>query len=189
MPTRTPPSAPSRPATAAPVPLWARRAAAATLWVSMPSALWRLAVVLGIPLGLADSEYDSMLIPGWGYLLLPLLCAFQEGLAFLTLGLVRPWGEIWPNWMPLLRGRRVPVSAAVIPATLGAVVCTLYGVAFVWTTLHADMEITQWGEWVMNASYVPMVAWGPLLAIVTAHYHRRRTRDRHARTSSPNHNS
>lgn len=79
------------------VPVWARRAAAATLWVSLPSALWRFAVVVGVPLGLAESAYDAMLIPGWGYLVLPLLCAVQEGLAWLTLGLIRPWGEVWPR--------------------------------------------------------------------------------------------
>lgn len=27
----------------------------------------------------------------------------------------------------------------------------------------------------MNLCYVPLVAWGPLLAVVTVHYHRRRT--------------
>ncbi|MFF1560692.1 hypothetical protein [Streptomyces sp. NPDC058279] len=168
--------APSQIETASPVPLWARRAAAATLWASLPSALWRLAVVLGIPVGLADSEYDAMLIPGWGYLILPLLSAVQEALAFLTLGLVRPWGEVWPRWIPRLRGRRVPVRGTAVSAALGALVCTVYGVLFVWTTVHAEMDITPWGEWLMNMCYVPLVAWGPLLGAVTLHYYRRRTR-------------
>ncbi|MFC8373161.1 hypothetical protein ACFUIT_35280 [Streptomyces sp. NPDC057239] len=141
----------------------------------MPSALWRFAVVLGVPLGLAESEYDAMLIPGWGYLIVPLLSVLQEALAFLTLGLVRPWGEVWPRWVPLLHGRRIPVLVAAIPAALGALACTVYGVLFVWTTLHADMAITPWGEWVMTICYVPIVAWGPLLAVVTVHYYRRRT--------------
>ncbi|GGW55379.1 hypothetical protein GCM10010503_35530 [Streptomyces lucensis JCM 4490] len=167
------------------MPLWARRAAAATLWTSLPSALWRLAVALGVPVGLARSEYDAMLIPGWGYLILPLLCAVQEALAFLTLGLVRPWGETWPRWLPGLGGRRIPVRAAVIPAALGAFACTIYGALFVWTTLHADMKITRWGEWVMNICYVPMVAWGPLLAVVTVHYYRRRTRNAPGRKPVP----
>ncbi|MFG3157017.1 hypothetical protein ACGF7W_33805 [Streptomyces sp. NPDC048219] len=168
------PPTPAHLVTAAPVPLWARRAAAAVLWTSMPSALWRFAVVLGVPLGLADSEYDAMLIPGWGYLIVPLLSVFQEALAFLTLGLVRPWGEVWPRWVPRLRGRRIPVLAAAVPAALGALACTVYGVLLVWTTLHADMAITPWGEWVMTVCYVPIVAWGPLLAVVTTHYYRRR---------------
>jgi hypothetical protein len=54
--------------------------------------------------------------------------------------------------------------------------CTVYGVLFVWATLHAQMAITPWGEWVMTVCYVPVVAWGPLLAVVTTHYYRRRTR-------------
>ncbi|MFH8338214.1 hypothetical protein [Streptomyces sp. AM6-12] len=161
-------------ATASPVPAWARRTAQAVVWASLPSALWRLAVVLGVPLGLAASEYDDMLIPGWGYLVLPLLCAFQEGLAWLALGLVRPWGEVWPRWIPGLGGRRIPLYAAVAPAALGALACTVYGVLFVYTTLHADMDITVWGEWVMNACYIPLAAWGPLLGVVTLHYYRRR---------------
>lgn len=141
----------------------------------MPSALWRLAVVLGVPLGLAESEYDAMLIPGWGYLIVPLLSVLQEALALLTWGLVRPWGEVWPRWVPLLRRRRIPVLAAAVPAALGALACTVYGVLFVWTTLHADMAITPWGEWVMTMCYVPIVAWGPLLAVTTVPYYRRRT--------------
>ncbi|MFE2180278.1 hypothetical protein [Streptomyces sp. NPDC059455] len=175
MSTSAAPLAPSPLATSAPVPPWARRAAAAALWASAPSALWRFAVVLRVPLGLAESEYDAMLIPGWGYLVVPLLSVLQEALAFLTLGLVRPWGEVWPRWIPVLRGRRVPVPAAVVPAALGALGCTVYGVLFTWTTLHSDMEITRWGEWLMNACYVPLVAWGQLLAAVTMHYYRRRT--------------
>ncbi|MFG2719751.1 hypothetical protein ACGFW5_15845 [Streptomyces sp. NPDC048416] len=175
MRTHAQPLAPSRIAPASPVPPWAQRVASATMWASLPSAVWRFAVVLGVPLGLAKSEYDEMLIPGWGYLILPLLCAGQEALAFLTLGLVRPWGEVWPRWIPFLRGRRIPVPAAVIPAALGSLACTVYGVLFVWTTLHADMKATLWGEWLMNICYLPLVAWGPLLAVVTVHYHRRRT--------------
>ena len=34
------------------------------------------------------------------------------------------------------------------------------------------------GAWVAVASYAPLLAWGPLLVVVTADYHRRRTRVR-----------
>ncbi|MER5214282.1 hypothetical protein ABT063_27850 [Streptomyces sp. NPDC002838] len=158
------------------VPTWARRAAAGAVWVSLPSGLWRLAAAFGVPLGLGESEYDAMLLPGWGLLILPLLSLAQEALAALTLGLVRPWGERWPRWLPGLGGRPVPVLAAVVPAGLGALACTVYGVLFVWTTFHAEMDIQPWGQWLMNACYLPIVAWGPLLGVVTVHYYRRRTR-------------
>ncbi|WP_336620643.1 hypothetical protein [Streptomyces sp. DH41] len=137
--------------------------------------MWRLAAVLGIPLGLGQSEYDAMLIPGWGLLVLPLLSLAQEGLAWLTLGLVRPWGEVWPRWLPYFGGRPVPVLAAVVPAAFGAVACSVYGVLLVWTTLHAEMDIAPWGNWLLTACYLPMAAWGPLLGAVTVHYYRRRT--------------
>ncbi|WP_425247447.1 hypothetical protein [Streptomyces sp. NEAU-NA10] len=165
------------PATVLPrVPRWAHRAAAAVLWVNLPSAAWRVAVVLGVPLGLGESEYDAMLLPGWGLLILPLLSLAQEGLAWLTYGLVRPWGEVWPRWIPYLGGRPVPVLAAVVPAALGAVACTVYGVLLVWTTLHSQMDVEPWGQWLVNLCYLPLVAWGPLLGAVTVHYYRRRTR-------------
>jgi hypothetical protein len=70
----------------------------------------------------------------------------------------------------------VPVLAAVVPAAFGAAVaCGVYGVLLVWTTLHAEMDITPWGNWLLTACYLPMAAWGPLLGAVTVHYYRRRT--------------
>jgi hypothetical protein len=169
-------AATAAPRTVAGVPAWARRAAAAAVWVSLPSGLWRVAVACGVPLGLGESEYDAMLLPGWGLIVLPLLSLAQEAAAALTLGLVRPWGERWPQWIPRLGGRRIPVLAAVVPAALGALVCTVYGFLFVWTTFHAEMDVEPWGQWLMNACYLPVVAWGPLLGVVTVHYYRRRTR-------------
>ena len=41
--------------------------------------------------------------------------------AWLTVGLVRPWGEVFPRWLPGLRGRRVPIRLAVVPGLLVAV--------------------------------------------------------------------
>ncbi|MGW8378878.1 hypothetical protein [Streptomyces sp. ODS28] len=157
------------------VPDWARWAAAAVVWASLPSSLWRIAVVVGVPLGLGQSEYEAMLLPGWGVVALPLLSLGQEGLAFLTLGLVRRWGEVWPRWMPYVGGRTVAVRAAVIPATFGALACSVYGVLLVWSTFHAEMDITSWGMALLTACYLPLVAWGPLLGAVTVHYYRRRT--------------
>ncbi|GGS77623.1 hypothetical protein GCM10010222_18650 [Streptomyces tanashiensis] len=141
----------------------------------MPSALWRLAIAVGIPVGLARSEYEVMDAPGWGSLALLGLSVASEVLAFLTLGLVRGWGEIWPRWIPYLRGRRVPVLAATTAAAFGALATTTYGVLYVYTTFHAEMEGSTWGIWLMNVLYAPLLLWGPLLAAVTVHYHRRRT--------------
>ncbi|MGW0209871.1 hypothetical protein ACWDZ8_30190 [Streptomyces sp. NPDC003233] len=80
MATAAPATTRPAPRTAPQVPRWARWAATAAVWVSLPSGLWRPAVVLGVRLGLGDSECDAMLTPGWGLLLLPLLSLAQEGL-------------------------------------------------------------------------------------------------------------
>jgi len=50
------------------------------------------------------------------------LGAAALGGAVLTVGLIRPWGEVWPSWIPVLRGRPVPVRFPVIAGGLVAVV-------------------------------------------------------------------
>lgn len=34
----------------------------------------------------------------------------------LTIGLIRPWGEVFPGWLPVLRGRRAPTA---LPTAIG----------------------------------------------------------------------
>src|SRR5438067_2099990 len=45
----------------------------------------------------------------------------------LTFGLIRPWGEVFPRWIPLLRGRRVPILLAFVPAVAVAILVTSAG--------------------------------------------------------------
>ncbi|MFG2233571.1 hypothetical protein ACGFNX_26865 [Streptomyces sp. NPDC048723] len=157
---------------AAAPPRWAVWAAHLTTWVVLPSGLWRIALVLGYPAGYTDVDFESFQTIGakvW-MLSLSVLC---ELAAFLTIGLVRPWGEVVPHWIPLIGGRRVRPMAAVVPAALGAAVLTLLW-AFVpwwWTFPHDDMTHT--GNLVVGILYQPLFLWGPLLAAVTVSYHRR----------------
>jgi hypothetical protein len=88
------------------VPRWARIAAYAVPLAVLPSALWRLLLVLGFSMGtLRDGERvqvhgaESVYIVG--------LTVVLKALAPLTLGLVRPWGERGPSWIPLLGSRRI----------------------------------------------------------------------------------
>ncbi|MEV5507774.1 hypothetical protein [Streptomyces orinoci] len=157
------------------VPRWASRAAHVAALTAVPSGLWRVAIAVGIPVGLGRSELRQMHVPGWGTVALVGLSLFAEALAFLSLGLVQPWGEVWPRWLPLLRGRRVPVAAAVVPAALGALAVTVYGVLFVWSSLHADMDVSDWGYGLIIVLYSPLLLWGPLLGAVMVHYYARRT--------------
>ncbi|MGV9314333.1 hypothetical protein ACWDR0_19430 [Streptomyces sp. NPDC003691] len=51
------------------------------------------------------------------------------GLGLLLLwGLVRPWGLVFPRWVPGLRGRRVPRALPLVPAVIGAASLLPYGV-------------------------------------------------------------
>ncbi|WP_258045115.1 hypothetical protein [Streptomyces sp. SM11] len=69
--------------------------------------------------------------------------------------------------------------AAVIPASLGAALVTFITVtgAFTWNgadNVEAAGSPDGFHYWLMTACYLPLPAWGPLLAVVTVAYHRRR---------------
>ena len=44
----------------------------------------------------------------------------------LSLGLIKPWGLVYPSWMPLLGGRRVPPWFPLTPTVLGSGLLTGY---------------------------------------------------------------
>jgi hypothetical protein len=173
---------PAEPVTtsAQPVPRWARRAAYAAVWSTVPSGLWRLALGVGIPLGFSG-ELQQMWdrsMPGWGTVYVIALSLIAEAFALLTLGLIRPWGEVWPRWVPLLGGQRIPRWFVLSTASIGAVLVTLlHGVgAVLWTGPEnmGDPDAPQ-GAYalLMTAAYAPLLAWGPLFAMVTYAYYRR----------------
>ncbi|MFF3122852.1 hypothetical protein ACFVRD_10860 [Streptomyces sp. NPDC057908] len=153
-------------------PRWAVWAAHLTTLVVLPSGLWRIALVLGYPAGYLDesfADFETLGAKVW-MLTLSVVC---ELLAFLTIGLVRPWGEVVPRWIPLIGGRAVRPMAAVVPAALGAVALTVMwaNVPWWWTYPHDGMTDT--GDLVVGILYQPLVLWGPLLAAVTVSYYRR----------------
>ncbi|MCP2337224.1 hypothetical protein [Actinomadura rupiterrae] len=165
------------------VPRWIVIAAHATTWVVLPSCLWRLAFgVFGLPVaehpdipGGGRGDTPSA-IPQWAYMII--LCAVSEGLAFLTVGLVSTWGERVPRRVPLLGGRRVPTLAAVVPAALGSLaIMSICAFFFVGGHKNENFDKTFAHDWQLDllyVSYAPLLAWGPLLAVVTVAYYLRR---------------
>ena len=155
--------------------------------LTLPSGLWRIAFGLGLPIGVTGAPAED--VPGW--VTTPYVFALSivaEGLALLTLGLVQRWGEVAPRWLPLIGGRRIPVWAAAVPAAVGATMLTWLGIdaAVQWDGAANAADGFPTGGWLifMAACYVPLLLWGPLLAVVTAAYVWRRTgRQRLARTS------
>ncbi len=135
----------------------------------------------GTPVGFDQAWLDQADIPGAGSVWPIVLSLVAEGCALLALGLVRPWGERAPGWIPFIGGRTVRPLAAIVPAAAASVLLTAFGVAFafkiVWVLSGADADpnFPEGGAAVvMSLTYVPMLAWGPLLALATLAYHRRR---------------
>jgi len=98
--------------------------------------------------------------------------------ALLTLGLVMMWGERFPARVPFLAGRRVPISLAVVPATVVSVAVTVGGM-----TVYRLV----WDEGGVDGTAAPgllWVPWGLALATATVAYVMRRRR---ACTGHPGH--
>ncbi|MBD0676226.1 hypothetical protein [Streptomyces sp. CBMA156] len=173
-------SVPSVPA----APRWARFAAGAAALTAVPSGLWRIAFGFGVPVGFtgATAAAYGAHQPGWGTVYCVVLSALAETLAFLTLGLVRPWGLVVPRWIPLIGGRRVRPLAAIVPALLGAAILTalgLEGLSGRWADNLAEPDSPHgFAAVVMTLAYLPLVAWGPLLGAVAIDYARRTLRRR-----------
>ncbi|MFE5480971.1 hypothetical protein [Streptomyces sp. NPDC056527] len=162
-----------------PVPRWAVRVAHAIPLCVLPSGLWRVALVLG--LAGYDADYQWAV---WERPYVLGLSVVSEGLALLALGLVRPWGEVIPNWVPGLRGRRIPIPVAVVPASLGAALIMMFCAYAVLNQIFGFVEpLNENGDsfptsgpaaWALWTTYAPLLAWGPLLAVLTVAYYRRR---------------
>lgn len=120
--------------------------------------------------------------PLWEVAYIPSLSVISLGLASLTIGLVRPWGEVFPAWLPWIGGRRVPLAFAVTAATAGAVLVA----AFIVRAAVAGEPSRPLPPgcsppgWDVLRFYVPMVLWPPLLLAVTWHHYRRRRTHRTA---------
>ncbi|MFE9558959.1 hypothetical protein ACFYMW_30720 [Streptomyces sp. NPDC006692] len=157
---------------AAAPPRWAVWAAHLTTLVVLPSGLWRIAMVLGYSGGYTETGFGPFATSGAKAWMLT-LSVLSELVAFLTIGLVRPWGEVVPHWMPLIGGRRVRPMAVVVPAALGAAALTVIwaNAPWWWTYPHEDMTPT--GNLVVGILYQPLIFWGPLTAAVTFSYYRR----------------
>lgn len=171
--------------TAVGVPRWAVWTAYATALTALPSALWRIAAMIGrAPLLETDAkalaEASALEQGPWWYIVS--LSVVSEAAAFLAIGLVAVWGEVWPKWIPVLRGRRVPVMAAVAPAVIGAAALMVFPYALVMYGFGWGIDgeptglvVHGWQHVAFWAAYGPLAFWGPLLALLTVHYYRRRT--------------
>ena len=165
-------------ATGGPVPRWATVAAHLVPLVTLPSALWRLPLALGFSMGVLESSGVAVHVTGWESVYVLALSVVSEGAALLTLGLVRPWGEHVPDWIPADRRPPHPADGgdrarrdrrAGAHADLGLRVPRLLDMPG--TRVHDP------GWRCCSSRPTAAAAWAPLLAAVTYAYWRRRCRD------------
>ncbi len=156
---------------------WGRWATGIATAIPVGYATTRIAWGLGIPLGVSQKlldELGNMRYVGAALGLLGL------GGAVLTVGLVRPWGEIWPRWVPRLRGRRVPVGVAVIPAFSVSFIVMSAGLMFIRLRLTGGIADAFPGEITDIAAWLPEMFWPvwslSLAAAAYAYWLRRRGR-------------
>lgn len=83
-------------------PSWLRLCAYAAFAAVLPSALWRVLMIVGLIPGTGElRRFELADNPTLGYAYVVALSIVQLATGYLAVGLVRPWGE-------RLRGRRVP---------------------------------------------------------------------------------
>lgn len=154
---------------------WGKCAVVVAIVIPVGYAITRWAWALGIPLGVSEdllTEIDSYVWMG------AVLGSMAIGGAILTLGLVQRWGEVFPRWIPGLRGRRVPISVAVLPALLVSVVVTSAGLMFGRMGLTGQFDNNFPGSIKDVAAWLPELFWPlwgmSLAAAAIAYWLRRR---------------
>ncbi|GAA2815780.1 hypothetical protein [Crossiella cryophila] len=161
-----------------PMPRWARPEVAArwgkwcaylAFLVPLAYAVTRWAWFGGFTLGLISEEFlregqqNGLWIAGAG------LGTFAAAGGLLTLGLVYRWGEVYPFWVPGLRGKRVSPLSAIIPASVVAVIVTAAGMG-VFVGLVGRVGFS---EFIVNPmTFFPF--WGLALGAATVAYFLRR---------------
>ncbi len=171
------------PTTGRPPQRWARIAC----WTAFISALlpvvWRIAMLCGVDLGFSQADFFRSNASATAYVLR--LETIQVLAGTLCLGLIRPWGERVPRWVPRLGRREIP---RILPLVVGGIGNALLyyinatlairfgaiwlGLAQGWTPAEG---MNRWQVAVLVAAYVPMLLlWAPALTVGLVGYGRRR---------------
>lgn len=148
-------------------------ATAVAVAVPVVYAVTRFGWLLGVPVGISDQflAHIAEITPiGAGLSTLGLIGAV------LTVGLVRPWGEIWPRWVPFLRGRPIPARLPAYSALAVSLPITSAGLMYVRKKLTGEQAgpagaNNELGAWLPEMLW-PL--WGAALAVAALAYLSRR---------------
>ncbi|MFI7146362.1 hypothetical protein ACIBO2_15700 [Nonomuraea sp. NPDC050022] len=156
-----------------PVPRWAKRAAyasalSATIGFIPLHAVW----ALGIPLWADEGKFRDWYAQGGSPYLL-ILCAMAILAGTLALSFVRPWGLVFPRWVPLLSGRRVPRRT--LATTAFAVSAFLLGYT-AWAAWRLATDFSDDGifsPWIVVYGIPQFLVWGIGLVLAAWSYRAR----------------
>jgi len=170
------------PTTGRPPQRWARIAC----WTAFISALlpvvWRIAMLCGVDLGFSQADFFRSNASATAYVLG--LESVQVLAGALCLGLIYPWGERVPRWVPRLGGREIPRRLPLVVGGTGNALLYLivYSVAFGfaraalsdppgWTPAQG---MSPGQTWVLALAYAPMLLWPAALTVALVGYRRGR---------------
>lgn len=148
-------------------------ATAVAVAVPVVYAATRWAWALGIPLGVSDAflregQADGRWVAGAALGTVALVGAA------LTVGLVRPWGEVVPRWVPILGGRVVPIAAAVVPPLVASVLVASAGLTLTRMALAGGFGRIDADFWGAIGPEILWPLWGLALAVAAVAYAYRR---------------
>ena len=161
---------------------WGRIAVYVAMVAPVFYTFTRYSWALGFPLGMTEEHLRSGQETGT-WISGVFLATFILVGAFLMLGLLQRWGEVFPRWMIGLAGRRVPIALAVIPASLASVLLIVGGIG-IWSNLAKMVAnaaaagaqgIGLIGEIIFQVGPTLLFpVWGVALALATLGYYYRR---------------
>jgi hypothetical protein len=156
---------------------WGRWATVVAVVIPLLYAATRYAWALGLPIGVSESFLREGQEIGlwWAGAVLATLAV---GGALLTLGLVMPWGETFPSWIPFVGGHRVPPALAIVPASIVTLLVTTAGLMFVRLLLTGRFSdafvFAEDVGWIALAPELLWPVWGVALGAAVLAYHLRR---------------
>ncbi|MFI6327279.1 hypothetical protein ACIBBG_03170 [Micromonospora chersina] len=158
-----------------PVPRWAVRAAyASALSATVGFIPLHAAWAAGIPLWADEARFRDWYAQGGGtYLLVLSGLAALAGL--LTLSLVRPWGLVFPRWVPLLARRKVPRRTLVTTAFAVAAFLLLYTVWAAWQVAGDFTDDGIFSPWIVVYGIPQFLVWSIGLFLAAWSYRARTT--------------
>lgn len=148
---------------------WGKRAVAVAVVIPLVYCMTRWLWALGFSLGIDEQWYREGQENGL-WLAGAALASMGAVGALLTLGLVQRWGEVFPRWMIGLRGKRVPIMLAVVPATVVALLVTSAGTMYIRMAFTMGVE----DKWVTNMPETLWPVWGGALFLAALAYLQRR---------------